>query len=669
MVSAKKRKGGDELRPGQIVANHYTVMRPIAEGGMATIYLAVDNRTGNHVAIKCLYLHYENNAVVRARFVDEGRIQMLLQHPNIVRVYELVNQPHLAFVMEYIEGYTLEEHLQERGPLPMTEVVEVMIPVLSALGLAHSRGIIHRDLKPSNILITRQGGVLRPKVMDFGVAKLSRNKNLTATGTTVGTLHYMSPEQIVGAKNIDGRADIYSLGIILYKLCTGQVPFNASTEYSLMMAQVEAKPTPPSTLNREIHPELEKIILRSLNKRAQDRYQTIRDFTAALVALRDEDGNQTLESISVPAFILDYAIGADKVAIDRTEEVMVEALRNDSFTSRPGQEKYNSGTDTAQDLPMLDTGAITTERDPSQNQRISQVFQQQQVPKPRLSVPVPPGADEGDDTMTLEVDTGFLKDLRREDAARSDHPEDVNITTQNLKMPFEFGQNPGEMHPVDDDPTQKAPMDIASLQSLFAQINEAKTLQDEDPEANKATLQHVPLSRFADSREMTHPRPPLKSGPQSSPARATRASGGHPSLPQNSWGQQGQPRPDFGARSAELGAASSSPSQNPPKVVGPSYVDTRERTKPQISNTDIAQSFNPDELLRDQLQQQNNNPPRQHQQERLPIHVVSAQEQVGRDTDLNLPLKNKRWVFAGGALFLFLLSAVIFIGIVLHYMG
>ena len=110
MVSAKKRKGGDELRPGQIVANHYTVMRPIAEGGMATIYLAVDNRTGNHVAIKCLYLHYENNAVVRARFVDEGRIQMLLQHPNIVRVYELVNQPHLAFVMEYIEGYTLEEH-------------------------------------------------------------------------------------------------------------------------------------------------------------------------------------------------------------------------------------------------------------------------------------------------------------------------------------------------------------------------------------------------------------------------------------------------------------------------------------------------------------------------------------------------------------------------------
>jgi|GEM_PF-2028729 len=668
MASAKKRKGGDELRPGQIVANHYKVIRPIAEGGMATIYLAIDNRTGNQVAIKCLYLHYENNAVVRARFVDEGRIQMLLQHPNIVRVYELVNQPHLAFVMEYIEGYTLEEHLQERGPLPMNEIVEVMIPVLSALGLAHSRGIIHRDLKPSNILITRQGGVLRPKVMDFGVAKLSRNKNLTATGTTVGTLHYMSPEQIVGAKNIDGRADIYSLGIILYKLCTGQVPFNASTEYSLMMAQVEAKPTPPSTLNREIHPELEKIILRSLNKRAQDRYQTIRDFTAALVALRDEDGNQTLETISVPAFILDYAIGADKVAIDRTEEVMVEALRNDSFLSKPGQKNHNSGADTAQDLPMVDTGAITTERDPSQNQRVSQVFQQQQArpPKPRLSVPIPPGADEGDDTMTLEVDTGFLKDLRREDAARTDHPEDLNMTTQNMKMPADFGRNTGGMHPIDDDPTQKAPMDIASLQSLFKQINEAKTLQDDDPEDNKATLQHVPLSRFADSREMTHPRPPLKSGPNNAQGRATRASGGHPSVSQNSWGKPGPPRPDFGARSSELGAASSSPSQNPPKVVGPSYVDTRERTKPQISNTDIAQSFSSSELR--QFEQQDN-AQQHHPPNRQPAQMVSAQEQAGLDTDLNVPLKDKRWVLAGGAVILFVVMAAIFIGVIWSNVG
>ena len=667
MASAKKRKGGDELRPGQIVANHYKVIGPIAEGGMATIYSALDTRTGAQVAIKCLYLHYGNNAVVRARFVDEGRIQMLLQHPNIVRVYELVHQPTLAFVMEYVEGYTLEEHLQERGPLPMSEVVEVMIPVLSALGLAHSRGIIHRDLKPSNILVNRQGGVLRPKVMDFGVAKLNRNKNLTATGTTVGTLHYMSPEQIVGAKNIDGRADIYSLGIILYKLCTGQVPFNASTEYSLMMAQVEAKPTPPSTLNPDIHPELEQIILKSLHKRAQDRYQTIRDFTAALVALRDEDGNQTLETIAVPSFILDFAIGADKVAVDRTEEVMVEALQNNSFTSQPAQNKYGTHSDTAQDLPMVDTGAITTEREPESHQRVSQAFQQQQSrpPKPRISVPIPPNLEEGDDTMTLEVDTRFLKDLRREDAARTDHPEDINITTQNLKMPISAFGGDG-MHPVDDDPTQRAPMDIASLQSLFEQINEAKTLQGEEIDDNKATIQNIPRSQFSnDSRDVTRPRPMMNSGSLRQPGRNNRNSGGYPGNQKPpGWGGASAPRPDFGARSAELGAASSSPSQAPPKVVGPSYVDTRERTKPQIDNVDVAQSFNSNDLFPQYSPST--------QEQTLPHHgrkIVSAQEQEGLDTDLNVPLKKTNWMIAGGVLFVAAVLLTVFIVLLVSQLG
>lgn len=304
----------------------YRIERRLADGGMATVYLGVDERRGTPVAIKCLHEVYANNPVVRARFIDEGRIQMILQHPNILRVYELVEQPVLAFVMEFIEGGTLEDMLVERGPLDLRTMLEVIVPVLSGLGLAHSKGIIHRDLKPSNLLVQKLGPILRPKIMDFGVAKMNRQRELTATGTTVGTLHYMSPEQIVGSKKIDGRADIYSMGITIYKLVTGEVPFNASTEFALMMAQVEAPPTPPSRLNPAISPELEAVILKSLRKRPAERYQSIKEFTEALVNLMGEERTETLEAIRVPRELLQFALMANEVAVDRTEEVSLEEL-------------------------------------------------------------------------------------------------------------------------------------------------------------------------------------------------------------------------------------------------------------------------------------------------------------------------------------------------------
>jgi serine/threonine protein kinase len=304
----------------------YRIERRLADGGMATVYLGVDERRGTPVAIKCLHEIYANNPVVRARFIDEGRIQMILQHPNILRVFELIEQPVLAFVMEFIEGGTLEDMLVERGPLDLRTMLEVIVPVLSGLGLAHSKGIIHRDLKPSNLLIQKLGPILRPKIMDFGVAKMNRQRELTATGTTVGTLHYMSPEQIVGSKKIDGRADIYSMGITIYKLVTGEVPFNASTEFALMMAQVEAPPTPPRRLNPSITPELEAVILKALRKRPAERYQSIKEFTEALVNLMGEERTQTLEAIRVPQELLQFALMANEVAVDRTEEVSLGEL-------------------------------------------------------------------------------------------------------------------------------------------------------------------------------------------------------------------------------------------------------------------------------------------------------------------------------------------------------
>lgn len=324
MSASANRKGGRKLKNGLMLKNRYRIEAPIAEGGMASVYRATDTITGKAVAIKSLYEVYQDNAVVQARFVDEGRIQMLLKHPNILRVFELIETPVLAFVMEYIHGGSLEDMLQQNGIIPQAQILEFMIPVLSALGMAHSKGIIHRDLKPSNILMEELGhGRLRPKIMDFGVAKVSRDRSLTATGTTVGTLHYMSPEQIVGSKRIDGRADIYSMGITLYKLATGEVPFNASTEFALMMAQVETPPRPPRQLRPEnVSPQLEQVILKSLQKKPQDRYQSIKEFTEALVMIAQTSVGGSTVTTQVPEHLLNYALMADEIAEDRTSEIM-----------------------------------------------------------------------------------------------------------------------------------------------------------------------------------------------------------------------------------------------------------------------------------------------------------------------------------------------------------
>ena len=289
---------------------------------MARIYRAWDDVAKKDVAIKRLYPYFVANEIVRKRFISEGKIQQILDHPNIVRVIEIIEKPMLAIVMELVDGETLDEHLARRGSLEEAQVLDLLLPILSAVGFAHKRGIIHRDIKPSNILISRQPPFAL-KIMDFGVAKIKGKEgtNLTATGTTVGTLHYMSPEQIVGSKNIDGRADIYSLGVTVYKLITGEVPFNAPTEFALMMAQVEAAPLPPSQLKPNLSKDLEKIILRAMAKKADDRFQTIREFTNALLqANLALANNETInDRISVEA--LQFAMDADQVGQDMTGEI------------------------------------------------------------------------------------------------------------------------------------------------------------------------------------------------------------------------------------------------------------------------------------------------------------------------------------------------------------
>ncbi|AWV91110.1 serine/threonine-protein kinase [Bradymonas sediminis] len=315
------------LDPGTVVMGRYVVEEKIAEGGMASIHRTFDRKTGRYVVLKALYPFYCEQPVVCTRFLDEGRIQRYLAHPNIIDVFDIVETSPLAIIMEYIQGPTLEDYLAERGPLNTLELLNLMLPVLSAVGFAHRKGIIHRDIKPSNILLKETDAALVPKVMDFGVAKVVRGQDLTADGTTVGTLHYMSPEQIVGSKGIDGRADIYSLGVTLYKLSTGEVPFNAATEFALMMAQVEAAPTPPRQLRPEIPEALEAIILRTLAKKPEGRFQNIGELTGALLELKRniEAGDNSDDTLTLRFSdeLLLHAMMANEVAVDRTSELNI----------------------------------------------------------------------------------------------------------------------------------------------------------------------------------------------------------------------------------------------------------------------------------------------------------------------------------------------------------
>lgn len=311
-----------DLKVGDRFLDRFRVEHLAAEGGMASIYAATDEQTGHRVALKVLYPYYSDNAIIRTRFFEEGRIQQQLRHPNIIRVFAMQDIPTLAILMEFVEGPTLDDFLASHGPLNTEEVIDVIIPVMSAVGFAHSQGVIHRDLKPSNILLPN-ADLKHPKVLDFGVAKIKGGRHdLTATGTTVGTLHYMSPEQIVGSKSIDGRADIYSIGVMMYKLVTGEVPFNAPTEFALMMAQVEAAPLPPSKLRANVHPQLERVILKAMEKKAQDRFQTIRDFTQALLDLRLNAQSTVGDTMSarISSELLNFAIGANEIAVDRSAD-------------------------------------------------------------------------------------------------------------------------------------------------------------------------------------------------------------------------------------------------------------------------------------------------------------------------------------------------------------
>src|SRR5437762_4484858 len=275
--------------PGERYIGKYRVKGELGRGGMGTVFLAEQPGLGRAVAIKELIQSADPMAL--KRFLQEAQVMARTSHPNLVQVHDMELQGNVNYlVMEFIRGRSLRDWMNQ-AQIPPPQVFAVMHGVLQALHYAHRHAIVHRDMKPENVLISDEGLV---KVADFGIARLMDDTGIggtaTKTGTTVGTPQYMSPEQVASSK-VDGRSDLYSAGIMFYELVVGQPPFTASDAdgpFTLMAKHVQAPPKPPSVFRPGLNPELEQVILKSLSKRPEARFQSGHEFDDAMSRVADQ---------------------------------------------------------------------------------------------------------------------------------------------------------------------------------------------------------------------------------------------------------------------------------------------------------------------------------------------------------------------------------------------
>jgi len=259
---------------------NYLIEEKLGEGGMGTVYRALEVQLERRVAIKVLNSDLARNQSIVERFRAEARAQANLMHPNIAVLYAFIVQDGNAMmVMEYIDGQNIQDIVHRSGPMQVQYAVPWFQQALAGIGAAHHLGIVHRDIKPSNLMVTRAGLV---KVLDFGIAKVAGGgRSLTSAGTKLGTVFYMSPEQ-VQAGAVDSRSDIYSLGVTLYEMLTGRVPFDSDSDFTVQKDHIQSPPPLPTTFVPGIPRGIEKIVLKAMEKRPEDRFQTVEEFSAAL---------------------------------------------------------------------------------------------------------------------------------------------------------------------------------------------------------------------------------------------------------------------------------------------------------------------------------------------------------------------------------------------------
>jgi len=290
----------------------YRILRKLGSGGMANVYLAEDEELGRRVAIKILNDRHASDDSFVERFRREAKNAAGLSHPNIVSVYDRGEAEGTYYIaMEYLEGRSLKDRIISEGPLPIAQAIEVARQILRAVGFAHRRGIVHRDIKPHNVLLAQEGagdGEPRFKVTDFGISRTAASQ-MTEAGSIVGTAQYLSPEQARGAP-VDQRSDIYSVGIVLYELLTGKLPFTGETPLEIAMKHLSEVPTAPSELRPDIPADLDMVVLRALAKDPEDRYQSADEMERELARVA-AGGGVTAETADAATAVLAGAGLAD----------------------------------------------------------------------------------------------------------------------------------------------------------------------------------------------------------------------------------------------------------------------------------------------------------------------------------------------------------------------
>lgn len=276
----------DQNLVGSVINERYELIENIGSGGMALVYKAIDRLLNRTVAIKILKDSLKNDTEVIEKFSAEGRAAASLSHNNIVAVYDVGTIEDLSFiVMEYVDGITLKEYINNNKPIEWKKASEITIQIATALKVAHEHGIVHRDVKPHNILITKDGV---SKVTDFGIASAVGSDTVVAGGSAMGSVHYISPEQARGGY-VDNTSDIYSLGVVLYEMLTGVLPFDGDNAVSIALMKLEQEPVNPKVINLDIPQELDAVVMKAISKEQHIRYKTADEFSEDLKNLINGD--------------------------------------------------------------------------------------------------------------------------------------------------------------------------------------------------------------------------------------------------------------------------------------------------------------------------------------------------------------------------------------------
>jgi serine/threonine protein kinase/dienelactone hydrolase len=324
----------EELRIGTELADKYRIEDVVGRGGMGIVYKAEDTKLKRRVALKFLPSELIQDKEAKERFILEAQTAAALAHPNICTIHEINEEDGEYFIaMEYVEGQNLREKLHE-GPLEVEEALDIAIQVAQGLDEAHKKGIIHRDIKSANIMVTDKG---QAKIMDFGLAKVKGGTLLTREGTTLGTVAYMSPEQARG-EEVDHQSDIWSLGVVLYEMLCGKLPFKGDREASILYSVVHEEPKPLKELKRDLPPEMQQVINRALKKKPDSRYSSATEMISDLKKYQDALRAEELGAFNLRTFI--RRIRRPKVAIPAICAVLVIALASVWFFTRQAKIRW-----------------------------------------------------------------------------------------------------------------------------------------------------------------------------------------------------------------------------------------------------------------------------------------------------------------------------------------